>query len=138
MLASACAQSSKQVAQAPAPDEEAEPVRGGEEGSTRHVRTLDMDEDGNPEVKKYYREVADAGVKPHIENVGLLGEGGRAAFRARVTGRQEFFRFTEVPGVGALFEEDLPDVIEDGFVDGGAPTRIAGQNCNRDPPHPLT
>ncbi len=63
-----------------------------------------------------HSEVAGAGVKPDVENVGLFAERGAAALGALVAGAHEFGGRFGIPNVGGVLAELRDDAIEYGFV----------------------
>src|SRR5215212_1185426 len=58
-------------------------------------------------------DVRAAGVEPDVEDVGLLAERRAAAFRAGAAGADEVLGRMLVPGVGALFAEDVHHALEE-------------------------
>ena len=61
-------------------------------------------------------QVAGAGVEPHIEDVGLLAEGGATAARAVRAGGQQLAGRPQVPGVGRFPAKNLHRVAQRGDV----------------------
>ena len=84
-----------------------------------------------------HRQVAGAGIKPHVQNVSLLAEAGLAAVGAARSLRQQVFGGVAIPGVGALALEPLHRLAQHGDVGEFLSAALAVENRNGNAPHPL-
>ncbi len=83
------------------------------------------------------RRVAHPGVEPDIEDVGLLSEVSASAGRAGSPRREEVGGRLFQPDVGAVFGEEVVDVLHNGFIDQQLAAALAIEDGDGHPPGPL-
>jgi hypothetical protein len=110
LLASACGGTKARTGEPrSAPAESASrPMPGGQEGATRNIRSADLDNDGRPEVIKYYKMVTDP--KTGEQKSALV----RQDIDVNWDGRIDIWRYF---GENGLVEKEEWDTDFDGKVD---------------------
>ena len=79
-----------------------------------------------------------AGIKPNVHDVALFCKGGAAALLALCACGQNFFRFLDVPSIGALCAEQLGNCVHRVLLDERLAAVLAVENRNRHTPATLT
>ena len=72
-----------------------------------------------------------AGIKPNVHDVALFCKGGAAALLALCASGQNFFRFLDVPSIGALCTEQLGNCVHRVLLDERLAAVLAVENRNR-------